>query len=156
MDLSESTFFDSRSLDFLNQLLSFREDISPINASEKFLIERREKIKELNIAMNYSLVKVLNEHKNYIPVMIGVRFLADCKSKDKLNEGVLVLEGATRNERVMNFQALKESIKNMGKLPSNLAASIYGESRIGRHDEEKQILGNQAPALNLDALRDFK
>lgn len=155
-ELNSSAFFDNRTLNFIRSVIN-GNPMNVISASETEIVKNKKHIIELNNETGFQLTRILDEHKNFIPVLDTLKFLVKANSKNKLDVAQEVLDAVQRSQRIMTIESLEGALKQAEKMPSFFAVNLMGNDEEGRHSENNDPEGfTELSHLNLNAMKDFK
>lgn len=148
--------FLSLRLEFLRKLL-FSQHVVPISQHEVEILNRVDDLQYINQFHSRPVISLISSLEGLVKPLDAVMFLLDVVDNTD-DEGLAIaletLEGAIEDNLVLSATDLVKVFKDCadGDMAPSLILNIIGEEK-----EEKIIeQPTKKPALNLDAMRDFK
>lgn len=152
-NLNNSTFFDDRLIQYIQKLLVSAQKITPINNNETMLMNRRDELRELNSDLNGELIRNLTEVKSYLKVNDVTLFLLEARRMGMISEALEALDYIVREERMLNYNQLKELLDNAYDVPLSWGIVLLGEDIDDRYEKKQTTVKS---GLDMDRLRNFK
>jgi len=156
MDFGQATLFNNRNLALVTRIVSSSTSVKEnfINDQERQIFKRAHLIKQLNIDLDHQLVKILTDSKDFVLIIDAVKFLLNCQKRSLLEYGQEILIAAKENQKFMDEQALKDTLKHTVKFGGTLSVSLLGKDSVGFSEKEKPL---ELPKnFDLDSFRDFR